>query len=61
VLPAPGLDALEDASHGVAPSESFEAQDAWKQQPEFREQIMRVRSHCDDFEPAVLEVVTQVA
>ena len=43
-----------------APWESFEAQNAWKEQPEFRERIGRVRSHCDDFMPAVLELVVQV-
>jgi len=43
-----------------APWESFEAQNAWKEQPEFRERIGRVRSYCDDFTPAVLELVTQV-
>ena len=44
-----------------APWETFEAQNAWKEQPEFRERLGRVRSHCDDFKPAVLELVTQVA
>lgn len=44
-----------------APWESFEAQKAWKQQPEFAERIMRVRSHCEDFQPSVHELVTQVA
>ena len=43
-----------------APWESFEAQQAWKELPEFRERIMRVRAHCDDFQPSVLELVTQV-
>ena len=27
---------------------------------EFRESIMRVRAHCDDFQPAVFELVTSV-
>ena len=44
-----------------APWESFEAQNAWKQLPEFPERIGRVRSHCDDFRPAVYELVTEVA
>ena len=41
--------------------ESFEAQQAWKDQPEFRERIMRVRSHCEDFQPSTYELVTAVA
>src|SRR5205809_1059 len=44
-----------------APWESFEAQHAWKELPEFRERIMRVRSHCEDFQPSTLELVAQVA
>jgi heme-degrading monooxygenase HmoA len=43
-----------------APWDSFEAQNAWKQNPEFRERIGRVRAHCDDFTPLVFELVTQV-
>jgi heme-degrading monooxygenase HmoA len=43
-----------------APWESFDAQKTWKEQPEFRERIMRVRSHCDDFRPSTYELVTQV-
>jgi heme-degrading monooxygenase HmoA len=43
-----------------APWESFEAQHAWKEDPEFRERIMRVRRHTDDFTPSVFELVTQV-
>jgi heme-degrading monooxygenase HmoA len=43
-----------------APWESFEAQQAWKALPEFPERIGRVRAHCDDFEPSVLELVTSV-
>jgi len=43
-----------------APWESFEVQDAWKKEPEFRERIGRVRSHCEDFTPIVYELVTQV-
>jgi heme-degrading monooxygenase HmoA len=44
-----------------APWESFDAQQAWKEHPEFRERIMRVRSHCADFQPSIYELVTQVA
>jgi len=40
--------------------ESFEAQQAWKDLPEFRERIGRVRAHCDDFQPAVFELVVRV-
>jgi heme-degrading monooxygenase HmoA len=43
-----------------APWESFEAQQSWKQLPEFRERIMRVRSHCEDFQPSTYELVTKV-
>jgi heme-degrading monooxygenase HmoA len=43
-----------------APWDSFEAQQAWKDDPEFPERIMRVRSHCDDFQPSLFELVTQV-
>jgi heme-degrading monooxygenase HmoA len=43
-----------------APWESFEAQQAWKEAPEFRERIGRVRSHCEDFRPLVYELVTEV-
>jgi heme-degrading monooxygenase HmoA len=41
--------------------ESFEAQQAWKELPEFQERIMRVRSHCEDFEPSTLELVAEVS
>src|SRR2546421_5074157 len=53
---------LEEPSRyqSFAPWESFDAQQAWKQQPEFPERIGRVRSHCDDFQPFVYELVTQV-
>jgi hypothetical protein len=34
---------------------------AWKEHPEFPELIMRVRSHCEDFQPSMYELVTQVA
>jgi heme-degrading monooxygenase HmoA len=44
-----------------APWESFEAQQAWKQQPEFAERIGRVRAHCADFQPFTYEFVTDVA
>ena len=43
-----------------APWDTFESQQAWKDQAEFRERIMRVRSHCDDFQPSTFELVTQV-
>jgi heme-degrading monooxygenase HmoA len=43
-----------------APWESFDAQRAWKEEPEFRERIMRVRQHCEDFEPGTHELVTRV-
>ena len=40
--------------------ESFEAQQAWKSEPEFKERIGRVRSYCADFQPSVFELVTRV-
>jgi len=43
-----------------APWESFEAQREWKELPEFRERLMRVRRHCEDFQPSTLELVVQV-
>jgi heme-degrading monooxygenase HmoA len=43
-----------------APWDSFEAQQAWKELPEFRERIGRVRAHREDFRPSIHELVTQV-
>jgi heme-degrading monooxygenase HmoA len=43
-----------------APWESFEAQQAWKELPEFPERIGRVRAHCTDFQPSTYELVTTV-
>jgi heme-degrading monooxygenase HmoA len=43
-----------------APWDSFDAQETWKEQPEFRERLLRVRRHCEDFRPSTLELVTQV-
>jgi heme-degrading monooxygenase HmoA len=51
---------LPNTYQSFAPWESFEAQNEWKEQPEFRERIMRVRSHCEDFQPFVYELVTTV-
>jgi hypothetical protein len=42
------------------PCESFDAQQAWKDLPEFKERIMRVRRHVEDFTPSVFELVTAV-
>jgi heme-degrading monooxygenase HmoA len=39
---------------------SFEAQRAWKESDEFRERIMRVLRHTEDFTPSTFELVTQV-
>jgi len=44
-----------------APWDSFEAQQAWKELPDFPERIGRVRLHCEHFEPSTLELVTQVS
>ena len=43
-----------------APWESFEAQRAWKEDPEFRERIGRVRAHCEEFEPWTFELSAEV-
>lgn len=53
---------LERPGHYMSfgPWESFEAQTAWKEQPEFPERIMRVRNLCEDFQPSTLELVTEV-
>jgi heme-degrading monooxygenase HmoA len=40
--------------------ESFDAQKAWKSEPDFKERIGRVRSHCSDFQPSVFELVTRI-
>jgi len=40
--------------------ESFDAQRAWKDSPEFRERMARVRQHVEDFTPSVFELVTAV-
>ena len=44
---------VDNPSHylSFAPWESFEAQQAWKDLPEFRERIGRVRAHCEDSSP----------
>ncbi len=44
-----------------APWESFEAQQAWKELPEFPERIGHVRAHCEDFQPSTHELVTIVS
>jgi heme-degrading monooxygenase HmoA len=43
-----------------APWESAEAQRAWTEQLEFGEHIGRVRSHCEDVQTSVFELVTEV-
>jgi heme-degrading monooxygenase HmoA len=43
-----------------APWESFEAQHAWKQTPEFAEWLTRVRQYVDAFEPSTYELVIEV-
>ena len=40
--------------------ESFDAQRAWKDSPEFRERMARVQHHVEDFTPSVFELVTAV-
>jgi heme-degrading monooxygenase HmoA len=41
--------------------DSSEAQNAWRQQPDFMERLGRVRAHCDDFQTTTYEVVTDVS
>jgi heme-degrading monooxygenase HmoA len=43
-----------------APWQSFEAQKAWKQDPEFPARIRKVRQYCEDFVPLSYELVAQV-
>jgi heme-degrading monooxygenase HmoA len=40
------------------PWESFEAQQAWKDDPAFKERIAQVREHTEEFTPSVFEHVT---
>jgi heme-degrading monooxygenase HmoA len=47
-------------SESIAPWESFDAQAAWKANPEFQERIGRVKSRTDGFTPSVFELVTGV-
>ena len=49
-----------DRFMSFGPWESFEAQQAWKESPEFKERIGRVKQHTDEFTPSVLEHVTTV-
>jgi heme-degrading monooxygenase HmoA len=42
------------------PWESFEAQQAWKDSPEFKERIGRVKQHTEEFTPSVFDHVTAV-
>jgi heme-degrading monooxygenase HmoA len=42
------------------PWESFDAQQAWKEDPEFRGRIALVRGHCEEFEPSTLELSAEV-
>jgi len=44
-----------------APWESFDAQEAWRQRPEFAERIGRARAHCEDFQTATYELVAEVS
>jgi heme-degrading monooxygenase HmoA len=43
-----------------APWDSFDEQRAWKESPEFRERIGRVREHVEDFTPSTYELVLTV-
>ena len=53
---------LEDSSRflSFAPWDDFDSQQAWKNLPDFRERIARVRKHCEDFQPSTYELVAEV-
>jgi heme-degrading monooxygenase HmoA len=42
------------------PWESFDAQQAWKDSPEFKARIARVKQHTEEFTPSVFVHVTAV-
>lgn len=44
-----------------APWESFDAQEAWRQRPEFAERFGRARAHCDDVRTTTYELVAEVS
>jgi heme-degrading monooxygenase HmoA len=44
-----------------APWDSLDAQQAWRDLPEFGERIGRVRSHCKDSQSSTYELVPEVA
>jgi heme-degrading monooxygenase HmoA len=55
---------LRDAHQGdrfmsFAVWESFEAQEAWRQSPEFAERLKVARSHCADFHTYTYELVAE--
>jgi heme-degrading monooxygenase HmoA len=43
-----------------APWESFDAQKAWRDQPEMQERFQRAQSHCQDFQSSTYELVKVV-
>lgn len=45
----------------LAPWESFDAQEAWIQRPEFAERFGRVRAHCDDIQTTAYELVAEIS
>jgi heme-degrading monooxygenase HmoA len=40
--------------------ESLDAQQAWKDHPEFKARIRRVQEHVDDFQPSLFELVSAI-
>jgi heme-degrading monooxygenase HmoA len=44
-----------------APWESFDAQRAWREHPEFQERLDRARTHCNDFDTHTYEFVADVS
>ncbi|HEY3105308.1 MAG TPA: antibiotic biosynthesis monooxygenase family protein [Gaiellaceae bacterium] len=44
-----------------APWESFDAQQAWREHPEFSKRIERARAHCDDFQTTTYELAAEVS
>jgi heme-degrading monooxygenase HmoA len=44
-----------------APWESFDAQQAWREHPEFSKRIERARAHCEDFQTTTYELAADVS
>jgi heme-degrading monooxygenase HmoA len=44
-----------------APWETFDAQRAWRQHPDFEERFGHVTAHCDDFQSTTYELAADVS